>query len=434
MNKVKYRLIGRSVYEEENCLNMLEREAASGWMLDKVGTIFFRFKRAAPTQRKFFMNFYRPTGGEIHHLEDQGYNYLGSCQKVSFLYSDNLDIREPSYNADYKAMAVKEVFSIFRIGALFVLALLVVMLFNYNGIVALLTRNSLAGYLLNFQRLLLHFVGMILAVSLVMTGIEMVFVRIKYARLATGDNPRIIGYRIFKLLHNISIIALVLLLGFGAVLLGLNNPKMLGYLFILVVIWFVFQRIYNKLVIMDNARLRRYLKPAAIIIYIIILTLARIPNIHSHYHSGNKASQAARYNYTINENALLYHSIGYFGTQEPVAENIEYLSEYKEIRYFGITDFLAQEIFRFKVEDLEHRSRGWSDLDQLLLEAGGTKPLLEYPSYQEATISLEPIDSKKIDAGYQWEDHYVILKDRMVLEVELDQDLAIADLIDYYLS
>ncbi len=434
MKKFKYRLIGRSIFEEEKCLEMLEREAASGWRLDKVGMIFFRFKQVSPSQIKFFMNFYQANGEEIRQLKDQGYQYLGSYQKVSFLYSDNLETREPVYNADYKSMAVNEVFGTIKIAALFILALLVGLLFNYNGMIRLLTRSSLAGYLLYFHRVLLSFVGIALGLYLIMNGVEMIFARIKYARLARGENPQVSGYRLIKVFHYIVRFGLLLLIGLEVILLGLNNPRTLGYLTVLAIVFVAFWRLYGKLMIMNNGKLERFIKPASIVVYVFIFNLARYPDINSMIISGNEALQQDAYNYTINNNAILYQSIGYFGSQTPQEKNIEYLSEYREIRYYCLDNFIAQDIFKFKVEELEHRSRGWSDLDQLFLEAGGAKTPIEYQSYQEAIMSLQPIDSDKIDMGYYWNNHYVMIKDKVVLEVLLAEDLPIFDLIDYYMS
>ena len=99
MKKFKRTVPMYSFYDRTGLQNYLEAQAAKGWMLDKAGTVCWRFRRCAPRKLKFSVvyfpeaDLYDPKPGEGEETfrelcEHSGWQFIGSQAQMQIFYSE----------------------------------------------------------------------------------------------------------------------------------------------------------------------------------------------------------------------------------------------------------------------------------------------------------------------------------------------------------
>ena len=99
MKKFKRTVPMYSFYDRTGIQNYLETQAAKGWMLDKAGTVCWRFRRCAPRKLKFSVvyfpeaDLYDPAPGEgeqtfREYCEHSGWHFVGSQAQMQIFYSE----------------------------------------------------------------------------------------------------------------------------------------------------------------------------------------------------------------------------------------------------------------------------------------------------------------------------------------------------------
>ena len=100
MREVKRTVPLYSFYDRTGIQNYLEAQAEKGWMLEKAGTIFWRFRRCEPRKLKFSVvyfpeaDLYDPKPGEGEETfrdlcEHSGWKFAGSQAQMQIFYSES---------------------------------------------------------------------------------------------------------------------------------------------------------------------------------------------------------------------------------------------------------------------------------------------------------------------------------------------------------
>ena len=100
MREVKRAVPMYSFYDRTGIQNYLQEQAAKGWMLDKAGSVCWRFRRTEPRKLKFSVvyfpeaDLYDPGPGEgeqtfREYCEHSGWHFVGSQAQMQIFYSES---------------------------------------------------------------------------------------------------------------------------------------------------------------------------------------------------------------------------------------------------------------------------------------------------------------------------------------------------------
>ncbi len=84
MFNVKYRMETLSFYAYTDIQNHLEKMAAKGWMLDKIGSSFWKYRRTEPKQLHFYVNYFPGASAFDPHPSDAQKEFHAACEEIGW--------------------------------------------------------------------------------------------------------------------------------------------------------------------------------------------------------------------------------------------------------------------------------------------------------------------------------------------------------------
>lgn len=148
--KVRYRFINDLLMREKDCLTYLEKMAIKGWKLEKIGLIWFKFKKQTPKQLKYQFDYIPIEDEYLKILELDGYKFVDNLQDISIFYNENIEAPDLHTDKITKLMALKNNYKIANIATIFILTLIFfIMDKDPGGFYKIFVRDTIGSYILN---------------------------------------------------------------------------------------------------------------------------------------------------------------------------------------------------------------------------------------------------------------------------------------------
>ncbi|MDD3809426.1 MAG: DUF2812 domain-containing protein [Erysipelotrichaceae bacterium] len=436
--KTKYKLINYNMFDEDNWTEMFEKEASKGWMLDKAGLFFFKFKKSQPRKLKFFVD-YNPAYEDYVDLTSKfGYAYIDNFESFSFWYSEDDSAEALQSDPVAKAVALKELYNTPSIVMTILIGLLLIIISDPFGITMNAVRYDLGGAILYKEFLVMFLLMNCLGMSMLLSGGAKIFTRIRYSREAEGlETPTIFFYMIKYLYYFFRVSALIL---FVPVLISAVlsvEPLRLLIIFILLIFNLLFGRTYSKKIfITSNIKNRKKYMISWMMFIILMLAIANVYPLESPGKDFAVTSLSVQKAFTNDANyyeTIFYDEFEYYGSAQGQDFGEFYDYSYVERLYDCKNDYIANAIFEYQIEEIEHDSRipTVEELDARI-EAFDPYRDVEYKSYEVAIVSMTSVESDKIESGYYIGDRYLMKKGNVILYVLLSDGYNIQEILNAY--
>lgn len=148
--------------------------------------------------------------------------------------------------------------------------------------------------------------------------------------------------------------------------------------------------------------------------------------------------QNAVNNYENISQTLLYNHETYYGNNNEKNEFDEYVVTYHEDVYYCINQDIAKCIFTALVisADHDHRIPSIQEIDAITEEKGSFDSLKDVPyyNYEKSVSNLNAYHDDIYDLCYGYDNHYIILKDSIVFDLQLKDNTNLKKLITYYIN
>lgn len=434
--RTKYKLIKFSIFEEEKCISMLEKQAAKGWMLEKVGSALFKFKKTVPKRVKFFIDYNPGYQDYVELTSEFGYVFIGNFNSISFWYSDNESAEELQSDPIAKGIAIRTMYKTSVIGVLIFCSLLMIALADPHGYTMRLVRFDIGGVILH-QNFIISFVLInSIAIWILLEAIAQIFIRVKISRDMQGLETPMILFYIIKVVHHSVIIFEILILILLLIFDGSFDLRFIITTVIVVGVLMSGRMIRNKIINDHNAKSRK-IKTAAVIAGLVIFQLSSSAFLGSS--SGDyitiesNSIQSSASNYAYYSSYIFYDETSYVGSGSEQDFSESSSDSYVERIFECRNNFIAEAIFEYQVEEIERDSRVPSEEELDLIEGGfNSDQDIEYKSFDNAILNMKKVESDKIDLGYFIDDHCVLIKDNKVLYVLVHESYNIEDIINAY--
>lgn len=435
--KTKYKLIDLHPIDEKQLTNYLQKQAANGWMLEKIGIFFLKFKKTKPQELRFFIDYHRPTSSYIHALEKQGYHFIDYFRIINIFYSDNMDISAIDHDANI-ADRKKTLYPLVSIISFMLIGLVLFFLCDIFGLSAymfistnhmILYLNDLIGYLLlKCMSIFLIWEGCLFALLRFQCHRESQNQKIPHALL-------VVVTIISRLLNIIMIVSGIITM----LIYSIEQPIFLISFIAFLILFYGYSYFINKKIIKsENKAKRTILTIVALIICAIIYQ--NIPSLlpdEDRMIPSNDYQNAA-YNYQRTSQTLLYDHQTYYGNDNEKNEFDEYIDSYCYDIYYCINQDIAKKIFSALVINTDHQRRipDWPEIDAITEEKGSFDSLKDVPfySYQKSASHLKSYNDLPYDLCYGYDNRYLILQDHIVLDLQLKDNLDLEKLVTYYLN
>lgn len=436
--KYKYKYIGAKFIEENERLERLfENQAKKGWMLEKTGILFFKFKKTNPQQLKFFIDYNRPIDDYIYSMEQCGYHYIDNYKILNIFYSYDLNIEPIQSDPIVKAMSRKELCKPWSIILFFILGLMIYGLSDLFDLSKIFFR-TIDHIILNFKSFLAYLLFKLLAISLIFNSITMLVFRIKCNRIIKGlYTPAIITQSIIYIhyfMDGFSLLYCIVIL----IIFSIGDVTILISCILFLAICILLNHYINKEIIKIESKLKR----ALFSIIAIILFIGTHSIISDTFSSkiisdeNSTAYQSDIYNYSDTQHELFYVSSIHYGTSNDKDEFDEYIQTYRETIYQCKNKAIAKSIFRALIRDTDYYSRIPSDeeIDRITDEKGSFSSYEDVPyySYQKSIQNLKQHHYKNVDICYSYKNNYIAIKNNIVYDLSVKEGTDIEKLIDFY--
>lgn len=436
--RTKYKYIGfKFIEEDEKLEQFFEKQAKKGWMLDKIGISFLKFKKTEEKNLKFFIDCNRPTDDYIYSLEQYGYHFVDNFKMFNVFYSENLYIEPIQSDPVVKAIAHKELCKPWSIILFFILGLLIYGISDLFDLSTLYFR-TFDHIILHFHNFLIYLLLKLLAVDLILNAIIILILRMKYNREIKGFHfPAIITQCLMYVNYFIEGFSFVYCIVF-LIIFSINDISLFISFILFSVIYTIFNHYINKEIIKIEAKSKR-IGFTILAILLFIGTHHIISDSFIQEDVGSKTSTAYQsdvYNYAQHTRGLLYTINTRYGTSDKKNEFDQYIQTYRETIYQCRNETIAKSIFRALVRDSDNERRMPSDeeIDRIAQEKGSFSSIDDVPfySYQKSLKNLKQYSFKNTDICCGYDNNYIAIRDNIVYDLVVKENTDIQKLIDFY--
>ena len=434
--KTKYRLNNLYIYEDRSFTAFLQKQAAKGWMLKKVGMFFFKFKKEKPRDVNFFIDYARPVPSYLQALNEKGYHFIDNQRIINIFYSEvNTD---PIAKADIMAGRKK---ALYHPGIIITSLILGLFMFWLSDLFSLsdylfISQNHLILYL---NDLITYVAWKVIAVFFIWLGIYSGFLRFSYWR-ESQNKP--IPHALFTVIRIFAQIFNTLIVVMGSVLLivyAYDTPAMFLTFVIFLLLYYVFFFCLNKKIIkIENKTTRMVLTGALLILFVIASQSLPKTLIQENTSAVSNEYHNAASNYQSQSRTLLYEKKSYYGHDHAKNEFDEYIETYHHDIYSCRNQNIASRIFAALVINADHERRvpDWSVIEAITEEKGSFDSLKDVPfySYEKSAAAFNTYHDSAYDLCYGKNNHYLIIKNHTVLDLQVKDPADLKKLITYYLG
>lgn len=435
---IKYKYIDYQFLEEdEKVEQFLENQARKGWMLNKIGTSFFKFKKIEPKELRFFIDYQRASDDYIYHLEQCGYHYIDNYRILNILYSEDLHIEPIQSDPVVKAISHKELYKPWSIILLFILGLFIFNIVDVFNLSAIFFR-TIDHIILYFNNYLFYLLVKLFGLYLIFESIIMLIWRIKYNREIKGlTTPKCLT-QFFIYFHKVFSIILTLLTTLLIILDSINDPAIiLSIISILIIMEIYSHYIHKEIVKIESKPKRVMFSILAFILFVGCYQL--ISDFFSNQlisSQNSTAYQSDVYNFSQTTTTLFYVEDYKYGTLDKKNEFDEYIQTYSETVYNCRNEWIAKSIFRCLVRDASYQKRMPSDeeIEKITNEKGSFNSYEDVPfySYQKSLNDLTHYEIKNTDICCGYDHHFIAIKDHVVYDFLLKDNTDIQKLVQFY--
>ncbi len=438
MIKSRYKIINYSMFDEESWIEIFEKEAAKGWRLEKVGMFLFRFTRIEPAKLRFFIDYNPAYEDYVEMVSSLGYTFIDNYGSFSFWLSEDEQIEELQNDPVAKSAAIKNVLATPKIVFSIVMGLLLILFCDPGGITSDSVRLDIGGAIL-YKYLLLYSLFMISSGIALLSGAAAgMYTRVKFSRQARGIETSPIIFAVIRFLYHVSRAVVIIMIIPFLIWVSLSSKAVtLVIVLTLIGINIYLSRIYSKkLFVSSNERQRKIHSSLSLAIALIILAINVFDPFSSSQTGGTDSTgsvQKSASNEGYYHKDIFYDESCFYGDDGgddlDQANNDSYIERLYECRNASI----ANAIYEYQIEQTEHDSRIPSEEELMAMtEPFDSNRDVEYKSYAAAILSMDEIESSKIDSGYGIDNSFVMIKDNRVLYVELNERYEIPELINAY--
>lgn len=436
--KIKYKLITyRIITNEEALIQLCKRQAKKGWMLDKTGQLFFKFKKTKPQNLNFFVDYHPTSHTYLLSLQRQGYHFIDHLRILNIFYRDDSQLEPIEKDKSIYFQAKLNLFPRWQI-IIFLLAGL--FFFSIANIFDLYTYLFISTnhMLLYCNELILYLIFKSFGIFLICHALLQLMLRIKCQRQIKKQTiPNWLlncGYHVSSLFLIISSLLTLLLVIFECInrpILILKNICILAMLFTMTYL------VNNHITKIENSTNR-----ALMTILIFFLYTGGFYMVNSYFQPSEQSQketygyQSDEHNYQETSFSLFYQQKSNYGTGKLKNEFDEYEETYRETIYTCCNQDIAQRIFAALIINGDHDRRipEQKTIDEYTEKYGSFSTIKDVPYYQyeKSAANLTAYHFTGGDLCYGYDDHYFILKNNIVFQLKLKNDIDIEKLLAYY--
>lgn len=436
---IKYKLISINTISDQDLTDYLQKQAKKGWMLEKIGSAFFKFRKTESQDLKFFIDYERPVPSYLQALEQRGYHFIDHFRIINIFYSDDMSIVPIEKDPAMLAARKKRLYHPGIIIALIIAGL--VLYFMYD-IFSLSTYLFISKHhmILYFNELITYFILKFISVFFIWQGLFLWLLRFKCSR---ESHHKQFPHRLFVITTVISRLfdMITLLIGIIFIIIfSIKQPFLLLSFACLLILCFGLSYCVNKRIIKIENKTKRMALTVIVFLFFIIIYQV-VPSVfHDDEQNLPRSNgyQSAANNYESQSRTLLYNHETYYGNDHEKDQFDNYLETYREDIYSCINQDVAQNVFAALIINADHDRRvpDMPEIDAITEEKGSFDSLKDVPfyNYKKSASHLTAYHDQLYDLCYGYDDHYIIIKNNTVFSLQLKDDTNLHQLITYYLN
>lgn len=179
--KTKYKLISINTISDKHFTDYLQKQAKNGWMLEKMGSLFFKFRKTEPQDLRFFIDYERPIHSYHQALEQRGYHFIDHFRIINIFYSDDITKEPIEKDAALLAARKKRLYHPGIIATFIISGLLLFFTCDIFGLSTYLFISK-DHMILYFNKLIAYFILKFVSVFFIWQGIFLWLLRFKCSR------------------------------------------------------------------------------------------------------------------------------------------------------------------------------------------------------------------------------------------------------------
>lgn len=430
MSKVKYcyKYVKDLLIFEDECIEYLEKMALKGWRLVRVGATFFKFEKFPPQQLKYQMDNNQLSDEYLEFLNLSGYHFVDNFRELAIFYNEDIGAENLHTDDKTRLMILDDKYKSWRIILAGVGALFSYISADFYGVFSLLTRNTLGSFFLELPLFLGHYLMLIISLIFLIDAFIGLLVKWDIKRQQNNKSSLKQWIKLGFKIDNIIIIITLVLVGFAVINMIFYRPRALIYLIISFILYLIFAHFINKSIYRENNEVMRKVK-----VIMAVVVFFSINFIGRQFDFGNPSKTVAPFQQakdveTSSDLSILlktYTSFCYQGEE----------TEFLETKYECFNNFIANEIFKELVCEVERDSRRPSqeEIDAIVEKTGEWSTNdIGYLDYNQALNKFERLENKYVSECWYLNDEYIAIQGNQVLLVKLKNDVKIDDVLRYY--
>ena len=426
--KVRYRFINDLLMREKDCLTYLEKMAIKGWKLEKIGLIWFKFKKQTPKQLKYQFDYIPIEDEYLKILELDGYKFVDNLRDISIFYNENIEAPDLHTDKITKLMALKNNYKIVNIATIFILTLIFfIMDKDPGGFYKIFVRDTIGSYILNSSLVFNRYLFNMLLFIFCLDGIIQLLSRCNLdLKIANKKSYDILIKYLFWFENIVSLLILLTIIIYSINII-FYNPKMLISLGICIIIYIPFYYFLNKIVYRENDyNIRIFKRIIAVSLFFVAMLV--ISNIDFSSKNDLVASKYQTAPQIENEQSktLLISRFSIYGNDDK--DTIFY-----ETVYTCLNDYLADETFKELVCQGERESRMPFLVNDEFVDDSWLEDK-KYLSYDQAIKKFSKLENNYVDKCYYLNDEYYAIKDNKILITKLADGVDINNVLQDYFN
>lgn len=437
--KTKYKLITMNTISDKHFTDYLQKQAKNGWMLEKTGSSFFKFRKTEPQDLRFFIDYERPIHSYLQVLEQRGYHFIDNFRIINIFYSD--DINKEPIEKDAALLAAREK-RLYHPGIIATFIISGLLLFFTCDIFGLSTYLFISKdhMILYFNKLIAYFILKFVSVFFIWQGIFLWLLRFKCSRESHNKqfpHGLFVGAAFISRLFDIIIfITLIVCI----IIFSMDLPFLLLAFFLYLILYCGISYCINKKIIKIENETKRKLLMIVVLLFFIIsyLTISSVFDRDEQCFPQSNGYQSAANNYESQSRTLLYNHETYYGHDNDKDQLNSYIQTYSEDIYYCINEDIAQSVFAALIINADHDRRipDMQEIDRITEEKGSFDSLKDVPfyNYEKSAAHLNAYHDQDYDLCYGYDDNYIVMKDKTVFSLQLKDDTDLHQLLDYYFN
>lgn len=426
--KLKYKLYNDLLFDEAGCIDYLEKQALKGWVLEKVGTSFFKFRKQAPLKLKYQLDYNPLTDEYLDLVAIDGYRYIDNFRNINFFVNENYEASDIQSDKVSKLMVQKKVFPLWQPIILMISTLIIYVISDFIGYFG---NNSWGYFFVESNVFLAKYLFKLVAGTFLLDAIGQMLIRyniyLKYNDKRTIDK---LIKRVFKLEQVVMIIMspLILLMLISNVLIEPNQT--IKFALIMAVI-FTFSYYINKKSYQEVDSVKKRMKFVVVfVLWMIIFIGIQNLDFSSKKQVPLSNLQSAKIIDASSNSSLFVKSTIITGSDDSESEY-----KFTEVKYTCLNNTIAREVFKYQIRDIDQQLRipSEEEIEQIVDKTGEWSTNdVEYLSFEKARDNLIKYDTTIVDECYYSDNIYVAIKNEVVLVTKVLTDTSIDKVLGYY--